>query len=175
MTTIQFFKYFKYAHSDTYGPGRLDSTKKLLQRHDLIPKYSERFEPEHVAIFLTTAILAPGFRLSRDGDEFVHILKQIITSKENNIYALLKLILTDYSVLRNIENIIIDLSTGTSQINFTWGETQTLYTIQYSYPKTGLRSFAILDQEHLKGIYCRLIQNEQDGGLIKKNFSKIKV
>jgi hypothetical protein len=86
------------------------------------------------------------------------------------------LVFTDYDFLKDIENIIIDLSTGTSQVNFTWGEMQTVFTAGYRYPKNGLRSFAILDEKHLMEIYCRLIQNEAEGSRIeeKKIYKKEK-
>ena len=174
MTTKQFYRWLKVRHSDTYGPARLESTKRLLQSNDLLPKYSQRIEGEDVALFITTALLAPTFRFSSDGASFLKIIKSLTQAQEGNIYSLLKLILTDYSVLLTVDELVIDLSTGNTLVRFVEGKKQYLLTKDLDLNKPGLRSFAILSKKHLKEIFIRLQQNEAEGAQIsKKELEKI--
>ncbi len=122
--------------------------------------------PEHVALFLVTALLAPTFRFSSDGKQFILALRALVEQKQDNLYSLLKLAFKDYTFLRQMDQIIIDLSSGNATIFYLDGRREMVLTKSIDLSKSGLRSFAILDRDHLKEIYLRLLQNEDKGGQV---------
>ncbi len=163
---MEFYRWLDVRHRDTYGAARLDSTKRLLQRHDLLPKYNETIEGEHVALFITTALLSPSFRYTKNGDQFVACLDHLVRQNESNLFSLLKLCFKDFCYLRTIAELTIDLSTGNCRVSYTDGTNQLILTKGLDLSKPGLRTFAIISREHLKDIYVRLLQGDQEGGQI---------
>ncbi len=171
MTTADFFRWLHVKHRETYGPGRINSTKKLLQENGFIPKYKNPLAGEHIALILCTLILAPTFRLTREGADFVKCLYAIRKSRERNIFSFLKWCLEDVPTLNKLDAVFIELTSANGYAKFNDGSRQDIFTTDFpdGHFKRGIKSFAFISGEHLKEIYVRLNQEVMKGGQIDQH------
>ena len=168
MTTADFFRWLHIKHRETYGPGRIHSTKKILQENGFIPKYKDLLAGEHIALILCTLILAPTFRLTREGADFVKCLCVIRESNEKNIFSFLKRCLEDESTLNSIEVVFIELTSANGFVKFKDGTQRKIMTTDFpdGHFQRGIKSWTVIEGDHLQEIYRRHKDPIQSGGLI---------